>query len=161
VMNLVVNARDALDESGGRVVVRTRSEGDNVVLEVSDDGPGIPQELRERVFEPYFTTKTHGSQRGTGLGLATGFGIVESHEGTVEIAEGLGGSGTTVRVTMRAAGRPADREPVAEATPVEPGSGTVLVVDDDGMVRTAMATTLRALGYSTFEAGSGAEALEL
>jgi two-component system, cell cycle sensor histidine kinase and response regulator CckA len=79
VMNLVVNARDAITESGGRVIVRTRSERGHVVLEVADDGPGIPADLRDRVFEPYFTTKTQGPQRGTGLGLATVFGIVESH----------------------------------------------------------------------------------
>jgi signal transduction histidine kinase/CheY-like chemotaxis protein len=161
VMNLVVNARDALNEKGGRVLVRTRSEGGNVVLEVSDDGPGIPPALRERVFEPYFTTKTHGSQRGTGLGLATVFGIVDSHQGAIEVSTGLGGAGATLRVTLPA-GPPAAVEPRAHASePVEPGSGTILVVDDDLMVRRAVSITLRGLGYTTFEAASGIEAVDL
>jgi signal transduction histidine kinase/CheY-like chemotaxis protein len=161
VMNLVVNARDAVKERGGRVVVRTRSEVGQVVLEVSDDGAGIPPELRERVFEPYFTTKTSGSQRGTGLGLATVFGIVQSHQGSIEVAPGLGGVGATLRVTLPAAARAADPLPTEEAAPIGPGSGTILVVDDDVMVRRAVAMTLRSLGYATLEAANGTEAVEL
>jgi two-component system, cell cycle sensor histidine kinase and response regulator CckA len=161
VMNLVVNARDALNESGGRVVVRTKTEQGNVVLEVVDNGPGIPPELRERVFEPYFTTKNSGSQRGTGLGLATVFGIVESHKGTIEIADGLEGKGATVRVALPAALTAAEQPTQVAETPVEPGSGTILVVDDDLMVRRAVSMTLRGLGYTTFEAASGVEAVEL
>jgi two-component system, cell cycle sensor histidine kinase and response regulator CckA len=164
VMNLVVNARDAVQESrGGRVAVRTCTVGERVILEVADDGPGIAPEIRDRVFEPYFTTKTTGSHKGTGLGLATVFGIVEGHGGTIEIDDGLGGKGATLRVSLAAA---APLEPVAvlprprEAEPVH-GSGTVLVVDDDAMVRRAVSTTLRALGYRTFEAASGKEAVEL
>jgi signal transduction histidine kinase/ActR/RegA family two-component response regulator len=163
VMNLVVNARDALREcSGGRVLVRTRTEGDSVILEVSDDGPGIPPALRERVFEPYFTTKTTGSHKGTGLGLATVFGIAETHKGSVEIDTGIGGVGATLRVRLPAV--PATHVEVAEAPrseEVQPGSGTILVVDDDKLVRRAVATTLRSLGYLTFEAASGREAVEL
>jgi signal transduction histidine kinase/CheY-like chemotaxis protein len=161
VMNLVVNAREALEERGGRIVVRTRRQGDNVVLEVADDGPGIPPEIRERVFEPYFTTKNHGSQRGTGLGLATVFGIVESHKGTIEVDDGLGGAGATLRVTLPAATQPAEEVRVVQETPIEPGSGTILVVDDDLMVRRAVSMTLRGLGYTTLEAASGPEAVEL
>ena len=107
VMNLVVNAHDALrdiDIADARIAVRTFSHGESVVLEVSDNGPGIPLEIRDRVFEPYFTTKTKGAERGTGLGLATVYGIVESHHGTVEIADGIGGRGTTSRVTCRLRG---------------------------------------------------------
>lgn len=162
VMNLVVNARDALRDSGGRVLVRTRTEGEHVILEVSDDGPGIPVELRERVFEPYFTTKTTDSHKGTGLGLATVFGIAETHRGSVEIDAGIGGAGATLRVTLPAvAATPVE---VSEKPPREElqlGTGTILVVDDDKMVRRAVATTLRSLGYLTFEAGSGREAVEL
>ena len=162
VMNLVVNARDAVEtQSGGRVFVRTYSERGQVVLEVADNGPGIAPELRERVFEPYFTTKTHGSQRGTGLGLATVFGIVKTHKGTIEILDGHHGAGVTVRVTLPAASRAAPRVPKTEEAPIEPGSGTILVVDDDLMVRRAVAMTLRGLGYLTFEAASGQEAVEL
>jgi two-component system, cell cycle sensor histidine kinase and response regulator CckA len=161
VMNLVVNARDALGESGGRVVVRTKTDQGHVVLEVADNGPGIPPELRERVFEPYFTTKNSDSQRGTGLGLATVFGIVESHKGTVEIGKGLGETGAMLRVTLPAAARAAEEPRVIEEVPVEPGTGTILVVDDDLMVRRAVSMTLRGLGYTTFEAASGIEAVDL
>ena len=163
VMNLVVNARDAVagTASGGRVVVATRTVGDQVVLEVSDDGPGIPVELRERVFEPYFTTKTTDSHKGTGLGLATVFGIAETHKGAVEVDAGMGGRGATLRMRLPAAAeRLADAAPL-EVDEVEPGTGTILVVDDDKMVRRAVATTLRGLGYFTFEAASGREAVEL
>jgi two-component system, cell cycle sensor histidine kinase and response regulator CckA len=162
VMNLVVNARDALSEShGGSVAVRTRSVGDRVVLEVADDGPGIAPEIRERVFEPYFTTKTTGSHKGTGLGLATVFGIAESHGGTVEVDAGLGGAGATIRVSFPAAPHLVENALATSTDAVAPGSGTILVVDDDKMVRRAVATTLRGLGYLTFEAASGREALEI
>ncbi len=163
IMNLVGNARDAV-ASAGRIVVRTRNvdgaKGPCVVLEVLDDGPGIPSEMRERVFEPYFTTKTKGHDRGTGLGLATVYGIVELHEGTIEIDQGLEGRGTTLRVTLPGATLPA--EPVAPKNVRAPqhGTGLVLVVDDDSIVRGAIARTIEGLGYSTIEAGSGAEAIE-
>jgi PAS domain S-box-containing protein len=165
IMNLVVNSRDAVREHGGSSVrVRTRSEGAEVVLEVSDDGPGIPAELRDRVFEPYFTTKTQGHERGTGLGLATVYGIVAAHQGTIEIDSGLDGRGTTMRMRLPAADQPAPAPPprAPESTePVAPGSGLVLVVDDDALVRRAVANTLETLGYTTLEAGGGAEAVEL
>jgi signal transduction histidine kinase/CheY-like chemotaxis protein len=162
VMNLVVNAYDALrGHCGGRVVVRTRNDGDTVVLEVSDDGPGIPPEIRERVFEPYFTTKIAGSVKGTGLGLATVFGIAKSHNATVEIDTGLDGTGTTLRLAFPVATAHPRRVETVASTEIAPGSGTVLVVDDDRMVRRAVATTLRGLGYFTFEAASGREAVQL
>ena len=165
VMNLCVNAAEAVAEAGrgGRLVIRTRSEhataGDAVVLEVSDDGPGIARELRERVFEPYFTTKT--PERGTGLGLATVFGIVETHGGAIEIADGLDGRGTTMRVRLPAAERAADSPQPLVAREVPAGSGTVLVVDDDALVRRSVAGAIRSLGYDTIEAEGGAEALEV
>jgi len=165
IMNLVVNARDAVREHGGSLVrVRTGASGHEVVLEVADDGPGIPAKLRDRVFEPYFTTKTQGHERGTGLGLATVYGIVAAHKGTIEIASGLEGRGTTMRVRLPAADQPAPVVPAIapESTePVAPGSGLVLVVDDDALVRRAVSTTLHTLGYTTLEAGGGAEAVEL
>jgi signal transduction histidine kinase/ActR/RegA family two-component response regulator len=161
VMNLVVNSRDALNEGAGRVVVRTRTEQGQVILEVSDNGRGIPPELRERVFEPYFTTKNSGSQRGTGLGLATVFGIVESHKGSIEITDGLDGAGATMRVSLPAAAAPAAVTRTDQEVPLEAGTGTILVVDDDLMVRRAVSMTLRGLGYTTFEAASGTEAVDL
>jgi signal transduction histidine kinase/CheY-like chemotaxis protein len=164
VMNLVVNARDALRRDSGecRVVVRTRTEGKEVVLEVADNGLGIPVADRDRVFEPYYTTKTQGSERGTGLGLATVYGIVEGHRGSIEVDIGLAGRGTTMRVRLPAAAQAAPRTVVAPASPrLEPGRGLVLVVDDDAIVRRALAATLQGMGYATIEAGGGAEAVEV
>jgi signal transduction histidine kinase/CheY-like chemotaxis protein len=174
IMNLVVNARDAVGGSG-RVCVRTRDAeltempqdaigsigaGRYVVLEVSDDGHGIPAELRTRVFEPYFTTKTQGPERGTGLGLATVLGIAESHHGAVEVDVGLDGRGTTLRVFLPAAGRPAAAPHKREVAPIERGTGTILVIDDDPIVRNSVANALEAIGYQTVEASSGREAIE-
>jgi len=160
VMNLVVNARDAVKEKGSRVVVRTLSSGDRVLLEVLDDGPGIPPELRDRVFEPYFTTKTQGSQGGTGLGLATVFGIAASHGGTVEVGEGIDG-GALLRVSLPAGSQAAEAPAPRSDEPIEAGTGTILVVDDDRLVRRAVANTLEAFGYTTIEAASGPEAVAL
>ena len=176
VMNLVVNARDAVGGTG-KVVVTTRTvqlsappvgamgsiaPGRVVVLEVADDGPGISAAERERVFEPYFTTKSRGPDRGTGLGLATVLGIVEAHQGAIEIAPGLEGRGTTMRIYL-----PAGPEaPFSETTPLRRpargrGSGTLLVVDDDNIVRKALTGAIRQLGYDVLEAASGEEAINL
>ncbi|MDP1822300.1 MAG: response regulator [Archangium sp.] len=174
VMNLVVNARDAVGGSG-RVRVSTRTvpldappplatgaftRGTAVVFEVADDGPGIAAPERDRVFEPYFTTKTRGPDRGTGLGLATVLGIVEAHGGSIEIGGGLDGRGTTMRVYLPA-GAPvtAAPAPVKSGSPAK-GHGTLLVVDDDQIVRKALVSALRKLGYEVIEAASGAQALE-
>jgi two-component system, cell cycle sensor histidine kinase and response regulator CckA len=166
ILNLVVNARDAVGGTG-RVVVRTSDVaasgtiGRCVLLEVADDGPGIPADLRDRVFEPYFTTKTKGPERGTGLGLATVFGIAEGHHGSVEVDVGLDGRGTTLRVYLPSAATslpaPATSEPRGEVAPT--GSGTVLVVDDDPAVRDALVQAIEVLGYRSLVAGNGADAV--
>jgi signal transduction histidine kinase/CheY-like chemotaxis protein len=172
VMNLVLNARDAV-QAAGRVVVRTSDLSSSdpeaarfVVLEVSDDGPGIAPEIRDRVFEPYFTTRgaTHGTGAGephAGLGLATVFGIVESHNGSIEVDAGLDGAGTTMRVVLPAASPP----PVVRSRPtvadLPKGTGTLLVIDDDNMVRKVVSSSLTVLGYDTIEAASGSDAVEI
>ncbi len=180
IMNLVGNARDAVGE-GGRVIIRTRdvevaaipagaigtlTAGPHVVLEVADNGAGISAEHRDRVFEPYFTTKTKGPDRGTGLGLATVLGIVELHGGAIEIDTGLDGRGTTMRVYFPSSRRPDEDIAVTgrftrPSTPREVGSGTILVIDDDTIVRRAVCITLDSLGYTPIEATSGADAVEL
>jgi two-component system, cell cycle sensor histidine kinase and response regulator CckA len=163
VMNLVVNARDAMVD-GGRVVVRSRADDQFVVLEVSDDGPGIPKELRERVFEPYFTTKDQSADRGTGLGLATVLGIVEGHGGAIEIDTGLEGRGTTMRVTLPAAGAERRQEPVSRLRREfdrPTGTGLVLVVDDDPIVLRALTRAVELLGYTALPVGDGAAAVEV
>jgi signal transduction histidine kinase/CheY-like chemotaxis protein len=177
IMNLVVNARDAL-RGNGRVVVRTFdamldatppgavgavAPGPHVVLEVADDGPGIPAAIRDRVFEPYFTTKTKVAENGTGLGLATVLGIVERHGGACELAPGLDGRGVGVRVYLPVASRSSRRTETREPVVGERirGTGMILVVDDDDIVRRAVSTSLGTLGYRTAEACSGNEAVEI
>lgn len=175
VMNLVVNARDAV-AGVGRVSVSTRNTqlesapagatgaiqpGSVVIFEVADDGPGIAPNDRDRIFEPYFTTKERGPDRGTGLGLATVLGIVESHQGAIELGTGIDGRGTTMRVYLPAA----KTLPMAEKTPPPraalDGRGTVMVVDDDQLVRRALGGAIRTLGYDVLEAASGQDAVEL
>ncbi|MBL8909983.1 MAG: response regulator, partial [Archangium sp.] len=175
VMNLVVNARDAV-AGVGRVSVSTHTSelsappsgatgaiapGQVVIFEVADDGPGIAPNDRDRVFEPYFTTKERGPDRGTGLGLATVLGIVESHQGAIELGPGIDGRGTTMRVYLPAA----KGLPMAEKTPPPraalDGRGTVMVVDDDQLVRRALGGAIRTLGYDVIEAASGEAAVEL
>jgi two-component system, cell cycle sensor histidine kinase and response regulator CckA len=165
-VNLLVNARDAMP-AGGEIRVRAtlrRSELPAVVcLEVSDTGEGIAPSLLERVFDPFFTTKPVGS--GTGLGLAVVYGIVSSHDGTVEVDSALG-RGTTVRVALPLA--TSEVEPSAgDAVPLVPADpaidatspGTVLLVDDEPAVRGALSRVLRRAGHEVLEATHGAEAL--
>jgi CheY-like chemotaxis protein len=174
-MNLVVNARDAMPE-GGRLVIRTRDyelgeweatrhrdmkPGSSVILEVTDSGSGIAPEVRDRIFEPYVTTKKGGEGGGTGLGLATVWGIVENHGGRIEAVDARP-RGTTMRVIFPAAPRDAQRvvHP-ARTHDVVRGSGTVLVVDDERPVRDSIAAALRGLGYRVFCAEDGEKAVEM
>jgi PAS domain S-box-containing protein len=172
-MNLLVNARDAMPD-GGRLVVRsydavppageprvTPQDGPHVVLEVSDTGVGIDPSVRHRIFEPYFTTKTGGAVRGTGLGLATVYGIVDAHHGAIEVLDNPP-RGTLMRVwlpSVPAVVRPAPR--ARGERQVQTGSGTVLVVDDEPLVRRAFARALETLGYDVLLAADGVEAVDL
>ncbi len=156
-LNLVVNAVDAMPD-GGSLVVRTAAEGDKtIVLEVGDTGHGIPHEVRDRVFEPFFTTKAAGE--GTGLGLSVVHGIVASHGGTIDV-ESLESRGTTVRVLLpRATGDPDSAKGVAAGSGLPRGRGElILVVEDNPTVRTSLVETLTTLGYAVAEAESGEEA---
>lgn len=177
VMNLCVNARDALQAapSGGSITVRTRnqtvspspgrplhhSHGDYVCLSVSDTGCGIPPEIIDKIFEPFFTTKEQG--KGTGLGLATSYGIVQQHGGWME-CESTPGRGTTFKVFLPRNDVPAPREtaPTLSADPAElGGTETILLVDDEIMVRMVAETLLRSHGYTVLTANDGLEALEV
>jgi two-component system NtrC family sensor kinase len=103
-LNLFLNARDAMPK-GGWLSISTRLEGDRAIAEVSDTGSGIPSEHLARIYDPFFTTK--GVGRGTGLGLAVSYGIVQEHSGHIAV-ESAPGRGTTFRITLPAAGvRPA------------------------------------------------------
>jgi PAS domain S-box-containing protein len=157
VLNLVVNARDALPRGGG-IRVETRRAGPEVVLSVSDGGEGMEPEVVARAFEPFFTTKPKGA--GTGLGLATVYGTVTQAGGHAEI-ESEPGRGTTVRIHLPSA---AERAEPAEPLPDEArdgDGGTVLVVEDEDAVRTLTSRILAASGFECLEASGGEEALRL
>ena len=172
-MNLVVNARDAMP-AGGNLVVQTETihldddhakqdpqtrAGEFVKLTVRDSGCGMSPEVMARVFEPFFTTKPAG--KGTGLGLATVFGIVKQHNGWVEV-DSVIGWGTTFRVFLPVS-RSAATEFVQRAAPgsMPRGTETVLLVEDESAVRLLAKMALQRLGYHVLEAGSGVAALEV
>ncbi len=162
-MNLCLNARDAMPESGHlRISIRNvpaatapAGRGEHVELSVSDDGEGMSPGVRARIFEPFFTTK--GPDRGTGLGLAVVHGIVEQHGGWIE-CDSRPGEGTSMRV-----GLPRSSATGAPGTPVAaPGRGeTVLVVDDEETVRNFACSALERLGYRVLVAADGAEAVSV
>jgi signal transduction histidine kinase/ActR/RegA family two-component response regulator len=170
VLNLVLNARDAMPE-GGRVTVRTRNRsvpaadpelppGEYVTLTVSDTGVGMDAATRARAFEPFFTTKPPG--QGTGLGLAIVAEVVAECHGLVRV-QSEPGQGTTFamhlpRLPEDSAG-PAEPQPAPAEPP--PSRATVLVVEDDASIRRLIETILRTQGYTLLLASRGAEALEL
>jgi len=173
VMNLVVNARDAMP-NGGRIALSTRDvemdesyvrdhlgsrAGPYVLLEVSDNGHGMDAETQAHIFEPFFTTKEKG--KGTGLGLATAYGVVKQSGGYIWV-DSRPGKGTTFYVFLPRveAGEEAESTP-----PVEPAKGLageiVLLVEDQEAVRHLMREILEMSGYVVLEAGSGKEALRV
>jgi CheY-like chemotaxis protein len=172
IVNLAVNAGDAMLGGGTLRVtteIRTVAEedarlrtglvpGDYVVLSVTDTGEGMPPEVAARAFEPFFTTKPRGS--GTGLGLATVYGIVTQAGGAIDLCS-ESGSGTTATVYLPAAAEEIDQTPEATAPGRSaPCVGTVLVVEDEDTVRTLVQRILERNGYRVLAAGSGMEALK-
>jgi two-component system, cell cycle sensor histidine kinase and response regulator CckA len=166
--NLVLNARDAIRESGRITVVTSSCELPSpesavpkmaipgVMLEVSDTGCGMSPEVRSHLFEPFFTTKTPG--RGNGLGLATVYSIVKNNGGTIQV-ESEPGRGTCFRVMFpRIADLPMSKQFEARHAPSE-ADETVLLVEDNVTVRKAALRILSECGYHVLEAGSGAEAI--
>src|SRR5690606_20695724 len=172
VVNLVVNARDAGPRSGIEVSVDLVSvpeddpaatgvePGDYVRMTVADDGAGIPPETLPHIFEPFFTTKDVG--QGTGLGLATVYGIVEDAGGRILVDSALG-TGTRMRVYLPRVEKPEGYVPPTDSRTVEPGRGTefVLLVEDEPAVRSLAERVLMRQGYHVLSAGSGVEALRL
>jgi two-component system cell cycle sensor histidine kinase/response regulator CckA len=182
VMNLAVNARDAVRAAGSGGTVRIRTArvtnveaanlgykglpmGDMALIEVSDDGPGIPAEVVGKIFDPFFTTKPVGE--GTGLGLATVYGIVKQSDGWIHV-DSEPGQGAVFRIFLPVHTPVAGALPVAEV--VKParqpardlsGVGRILFVEDEDAVRGVAARLLRARGYEVIEACDGEEALEL
>jgi PAS domain S-box-containing protein len=169
VLNLCVNARDAMP-SGGTITLSThRLEGDQVphamisrnpcaCLKVSDTGTGMPAHVRERIFEPFFTTK--GPNKGTGLGLAVVYGIVASHEGTIDV-DSVIDQGTTFRVCLPFANASVQAPVVAKPTNFPGGSESVLIVDDEAALRQLLETSLSRKGYKITTARDGLEAIDL
>ncbi|MEP9378036.1 response regulator [Aquabacter sp. CN5-332] len=177
VVNLAVNARDAMP-GGGLLTLRTSNvpaqecaiygdagtlvSADYVLIEVSDTGTGIPPEIMDKIFEPFFSTKEVG--KGTGLGLSTVYGIVKQTGGNI-LAASVPGRGTVFRVFLPRHERttedalPVPVEPDARAADLT-GQGTILLVEDEDAVRAFASRALIARGYNVIAAASGAEALE-
>jgi PAS domain S-box-containing protein len=173
-INLAVNARDAMPE-GGRLTIETGNSaldeayvaaltepvapGQYVLLAVSDTGHGMDRQTLEKVFEPFFTTKDVG--KGTGLGLSQVYGFVRQSGGHVRIYSEPG-EGTTVKLYLPRAPRGA-RDEIAIPAPAQADGGpeTILVVEDDQDLRAYSVSTLRELGYAVLEAGTGSEALTI
>ena len=173
VVNLVLNARDAVEENG-KIEIRVEevvvdeqfmqshpwaTPGHFIAIRVVDDGVGMAPEVVDRVFDPFFTTKPH--EHGTGLGLATVYGTAKQHDGFVIIDSELG-QGTTVSILLPLS--EAVSEPSATSTaPREPvgATGRVLIVEDSSDLRTVIARYLQSLGYTTFQAENGRVAMEV
>ncbi|MDY3554901.1 PAS domain S-box protein [Gemmata sp. JC717] len=171
-MNLAVNARDAMP-TGGALTIKVRNvdldathacehsgvrPGPHVRVSVSDTGTGMSDEVRQRIFEPFFTTKGEG--RGTGLGLSTVYGIVEQSAGHIAVTSAPG-AGTRFDIYLPFAADPSEpgRPPGAAPGATASGSETILVVEDEKSVRTFARLVLSAQGYTVLEAPGGAEAL--
>ena len=170
-MNLAVNARDAMP-SGGRLVIETADvnpddavlksqgvadPGQYVMLSVTDSGAGMSAEVRERIFEPFFTTKELG--RGTGLGLATVYGIVKQHGGHI-IVDSEPGKGTIFRILLPLTAGPGPQQAAEPSGPLPEGTETLLVVEDDELVRGLIDEVLAPLGYRVLTTASGDDALK-
>jgi len=173
ILNLAVNARDAMP-SGGKLTVRTRNvtmssqeaskrppmtPGDYVMLSVSDTGFGMDEETKTHIFEPFFTTKSVG--KGTGLGLATVYGVVKQSDGFVWV-ESAPGKGATFEIYLPQSTKSVMQADIEAAASTLPGgSETVLVVEDEAGVRELASTFLGEKGYRVLQASNGAEALEV
>ncbi len=172
VMNLCVNARDAMPE-GGALSIRAEnvnlnaeavksnldaSPGDFVVITVADTGMGIPAEIRSKIFEPFFTTKIAG--QGSGLGLATVLGIVRSHHGFIDFDSAVG-RGTSFKIYLPALKNKVAPELERESKELPRGQGeTILIVDDEVEILQMTSETLAAYGYQTLMANGGDDALQ-
>jgi PAS domain S-box-containing protein len=170
-MNLAVNARDAMPD-GGTIAIRTSAitlngdaqarhpearAGEFVCLSVADTGKGMDETVRARIFEPFFTTK--GLNNGTGMGLATVYGIVKQHEGWVEVETAIG-KGSVFSVFLPSTDREPEQDEHASFTPVpDSGRHTILVVEDDAAVRSLVVEILQSFNYRVIEAETGDDAI--
>jgi two-component system, cell cycle sensor histidine kinase and response regulator CckA len=172
ILNLAVNARDAMP-MGGKLVIQTEGvhvdeahpggpvdlpSGEYVLLTVSDTGCGMTREVREHLFEPFFTTKAHG--KGTGLGLSTVYGIVQQCGGRIHV-DSTSGVGTEFRIYFPRASERAEALASAPHAALPRGAETILVVEDEYAVRTFAVRILKSLGYRILEAGNAGDALAI
>ncbi|MBR1172494.1 PAS domain S-box protein [Bradyrhizobium sp. KB893862 SZCCT0404] len=173
ILNLALNARDAMPD-GGTLVLETRNvflddgyaamnpdvaAGNYVMIAVSDTGSGIPSDLIERVFDPFFTTKEVG--KGTGLGLSMVFGFVKQSGGHIKIYSEEG-HGTSVKIYLpRSTGVQETAYEAAQNVPIAGGDEKILIVEDDALVRQYVVTQVKSLGYAALEAANAAEALTI
>jgi PAS domain S-box-containing protein len=170
-INLATNARDAMSK-GGRLSIRTEevdlsneqarlqgldTGGCYALIKVTDTGTGMEEKTRERIFEPFFTTKEVG--QGTGLGLAISYGIVKQHNGTISV-ESAPGEGTTFAIHLPIVKLAASEEEVRAAAPLPRGTETLLVAEDDPVVRCYTKKVLEMAGYTVLAAHNGADAVE-
>jgi hypothetical protein len=174
VLNLAVNARDAMADGGVLTIKTARIEidesfttshaemkpGPHALLTVTDTGEGMTPEVATHIFEPFFTTK--GVGEGTGLGLATVYGIIKQHEGGVQV-HSVPGTGTTftIYLPLQSDGREDAVEHFAAARVVAGGEETILLVEDEAMVRSSARRILERSGYTVLEAGGGRAALTI
>jgi two-component system cell cycle sensor histidine kinase/response regulator CckA len=171
VMNLIINASEAIGQRDGVICVSselrnvtgsplpgsaTLPEGDYVQLQISDSGPGMTPEVQARIFDPFFTTK----QNGRGLGLQVVQALVRTHGGAINV-QSAPEQGTTFQILLPCDKGTADcaQIPVREAVNIIPRAGSILVVEDEDILRSAMSKMLRKNGYSTFEANDGQKAI--
>jgi CheY-like chemotaxis protein len=172
VMNLAVNARDAMSGKGRLTIttdnvtldqdfVKTHANvapGDYVLLAAKDSGCGMTEEVKARIFEPFFTTKEVG--KGTGLGLATCYGIIKGSGGHIFV-ESKPGSGTTFQIYLPRTEAPKEAGTAEEVRKAPRGTETILWVEDDAALRVFVTRTLRELGYCVLEAADAKEAYQL
>jgi CheY-like chemotaxis protein len=172
VMNLCINARDAM-LSGGRLLIKTENitiaQGDDasavhgrpgryVRLTVSDTGSGIPAEVLERIFEPFFTTKDIG--KGTGLGLSMVYGVVKQHGGMIRVRSAAG-QGATFEIDLPTADVASQAAEPTSLHSAFGGTETILVAEDDPLVRAAVVRVLTEAGYAVLSASDGEEAVRV
>jgi len=175
IVNMVVNARDAIGENSGSIAIKTYNhscvrkkhighrampKGEYVVIEIQDTGSGIPEDMLERIFEPFFSTKEVGE--GTGLGLSTVYGIIEQSQGFIDVQSTVG-EGTTFLLYF-----PEFKEEYKQIVEKETarsvnllGGGSLMLVEDEDSVRMFCARALREKGYEVVEAENGESALKL
>lgn len=170
ILNLCINARDAMPK-GGRISVSIRSlkvgakkcakdpqarPGSFICLSLADEGCGMDEETKKRIFEPFFTTKEVG--KGTGLGLATVYGIVKQHEGWIEVSSVIG-KGSEFRIYLPSIGSAVGETAVSQKNTVSSGTETILLVEDNAHVVHSLKRYLTAKGYRVFTCGTGVAAL--